>query len=482
MNLINNKNQFNISYTDIFCSFGPIPESLNLLDKIELIQYNGIRIPRIPLGKNYTLNLDSLLYDTFQYLDIYNSNNNSYNKYDENKYNSMNKACNFEKKDGSFILVDNHKEDKINEYKNNNIDIRYLSSKRNIHQTKFCLNDIIIEDDKNRINLKPPNKFILILENEKSQNDINYINNIILNNINYINLLNNNNLFSSLIIKKPRNKIIRLENNSNKNDNYNKYLQQPPNNIYNIHPESFSYLCSSSININSNKQSKSKYIFKVNTSPYRDEILQDNNLLIKKRGRKQTKLKKENQRIHSAKDDDNILRKIQVHYLSFVTNFTNDIIRVFIINNNVPFFKNIDYKLKKTVKHKYIEELKNKSIGEILQLKASPKLKVHDDSVNKNIYNKVCSLCPFMKIFLQRSYVSLFKEYYYNKNKIFIINGRFIPLSIKTKTFHDLINKNYAYKEKLKYIAINYFLTKFKKFKKPNFMVSAVSEDSEDEK
>ena len=341
------------------------------------------------------------------------------------------------------------------------------------------LNNIVVQDEKNSTNLKPPEKFIYILEKEKIDKNYNYINNIILNNINYINVLYNNNLFSSFIIQKPINQIKRLENSSNKNENYNKSSRKFFNDIF---PDSFSYLFSSSFNINSNKKSKSKYIFKVNTSPLRDEILQDNNLLIKKRGRKQTKLKKTNQRIHSAKDDDNILRKIQVHYLSFVTNFTNDIIRVFNVNNNVPFFKNIDYKLKKTVKHKYIEELKKKSIGEILQLKASPKLKVHDDSVNKNIYNKVCSLFPFMKIFLQRSYVSLFKEYYYNKNKIFIINGRFIPLSIKTKTFHDLTNKNYAYKEKLKYIAINYFLTKFKKFKKPNFMVNSVSEDSEDEK
>ena len=481
MSLINNKIHDNISYTDIFCSFGPLPNSLNLLDKIELIQYNGIRIPRIPLGKDYSLNLEGLLYDTVNYIDLYKSNKSNNNKYHhEDKYIYKNNTKNNE---NSLILEDSDKKDKISNDKNNPFDKGYLCSRnsvyQNIYQKKMCLNDIVVQDEKNSINLKPPEKFIYLLKNEKNDKNCNYINNIILNNINYINVIYNNNLFSSFIIQKPINQIIRLENCSNKNDNYNKSFLQFYNNIF---TDSFSYLFSSSFNINSNKKSKSKYIFKVNTSPYRDEILQDNNFLIKKRGRKQTKLKKSNQRIHSAKDDDNILRKIQVHYLSFVTNFTNDIIRVFIINNDVPLFKNIDYKLKKTVRHKYIEELKNKSIGEILQLKASPKLKVHDDSVNKNIYNKVCSLCPFMKIFLQRNYVSLFKEYYYNKNKIFIINGRFIPLSIKTKTFHDLINKNYAYKEKLKYIAINYFLTKFKKFKKPNFMVNTISDDSEDEK
>ena len=483
MSLINNKNLDNLSYTDIFCSFGPLPNSLNLLDKIELIQYNGIRIPRIPLGKNYSLNLERLLYDALDYIDIYKSNKYNNNKYHDNQYISKNNINNNENAISSLTLKDNDKKDIIVNAKNN-FDISNLWSKNNnyIQQKKICLSDMEAEDKKNSAKLKPPEKFILILENENIDKKCNYINNIILNNINYINILYNNNLFSPFIFQKPRNKIVNLENNSNRNDFYNNSFQQFFNNKYDLHQNSFSYSFSSSFNKNSNKKSKLKCIFKVNASPYRDKILKDNNLLIKKRGRKQTKLKKANQRIHSAKDDDNILRKIQVHYLSFVTNFTNDIIRAFNINNSVPFFKNIDYKLKKTVKHKYIEELKNKSIGEILQLKASPKLKIHDDSVNKNIYNKVCSLIPFIKIFLQTSYVSLFKEYYYNKNKIFIINGRFIPLSIKTKTFHDLVNKNYAYKEKLKYIAINYFLTKFKKFKKPNFMVNTVSDDSEDEK
>ena len=360
MSLINNKNHDNISYTDIFCSFGPLPESLNLLDKIELIQYNGIRIPRIPLGKNYSLNLDRLLYDPLQYIDISKSISNNNSQYNEKKCNSMDNTCNTGKNDGSLILEINDKKDKINNYKNHNNDIGYLWNKSKIHQKKVCLNDIILEDEKNSVNnLKPPDKFNIILENENINNDCNNINNIILNNINYIKLLYNNNLFSSYIIHKPKNKIIRLENNSNKNDNYNKYYQQFFTKIYNLEPESFSYsVYNSSFNINSNKQNKSKNIFKINTSPYKDEILQDNNLLIKKRGRKRTKSKKPNQRMHSAKDDDNILRKIQVHYLSFITNFTNDILRVFIINNNVPFFKNIDYKLKKTVKHKYIEELK----------------------------------------------------------------------------------------------------------------------------
>ena len=86
-------------------------------------------------------------------------------------------------------------------------------------------------------------------------------------------------------------------------------------------------------------------------------------------------------------------------------------------------------------------------------------MKIHDESVNKNIYSKVCSLRPFLFNYFQRSYLNLFREYYHNTNKIFIVNGRIIQLSIKTKTFGDLIEKNYKYKDKLKYIAYKFFLS-----------------------
>ena len=71
----------------------------------------------------------------------------------------------------------------------------------------------------------------------------------------------------------------------------------------------------------------------------------------------------------------------------------------------------------------------------------SPKMKNHDISVNKNIYTKVCNLFPFMNNFLQ----------------IDFINGKFISLLDKTINFNDLIIKNYAYKEKIKFIALNCF-------------------------
>ena len=99
----------------------------------------------------------------------------------------------------------------------------------------------------------------------------------------------------------------------------------------------------------------------------------------------------------------------------------------------------------------------------------SPKMKDHDSSVNKCIYTKVCSLCPFMYDFLQKDFVSFFKDYYFKSNKNFTVNGRLIPLSDKTKNFNDLIQKNYSYKEKIKFIALTYFLDDEKAMDKLKF-------------
>ena len=91
-------------------------------------------------------------------------------------------------------------------------------------------------------------------------------------------------------------------------------------------------------------------------------------------------------------------------------------------------------------------------------MRPSPKMKIHHNLVNVDIYNKICNIIPFIKDYFQQDYVSLFKEYYYNKDKIFVINGKIISLSSKTRTYSDLVKKNYSYKEKFKFIALTYFL------------------------
>jgi hypothetical protein len=184
-------------------------------------------------------------------------------------------------------------------------------------------------------------------------------------------------------------------------------------------------------------------------------------LICKKRGRKS--FKKANSHTHSALDDDNILRKIQVHFLTFLVSFTNDYIDSIFPNFNkksIPHFRQIDYKVKRTINHKSIEEMKSLTIGEILKKQASPKNKTCVNNINELIYNKLCEQFPNIK---QNYFNILFKkffiEYYYNKNdNIIILNGYKINLSIKTKSFNYLIKKNINYSEKFRNIASYFYM------------------------
>ena len=101
----------------------------------------------------------------------------------------------------------------------------------------------------------------------------------------------------------------------------------------------------------------------------------------KKRGR-QTNLNEGNKN-HDRFTSDNILRKIQVHYITFIIFFLNDILSSFGITEKIL---KLDYKIIKDVKKQKLTELKNKNIGEIISNKISSKYKKRDENTNINLY------------------------------------------------------------------------------------------------
>ena len=187
----------------------------------------------------------------------------------------------------------------------------------------------------------------------------------------------------------------------------------------------------------------------------------NNNLIHKKRGR--IPIKNEVAHVHSALDDDNILRKIQVHFLSFLVSFTNDYIDAIFPNidkKKILHFKHIDYKYKKTINHESIEKIKTLTIGEILQLEISQKYKTCNKKINQIIYNNICQLYPDLKKkYFNILFKEFFIEYYYNKNDGFIfINGIKVNLSIKTRAFNTLIQKNIQNSQKFRELATYFYL------------------------
>ena len=169
----------------------------------------------------------------------------------------------------------------------------------------------------------------------------------------------------------------------------------------------------------------------------------------KKRGR-QTNLKEE-KKTHDKFSDDNILRKIQVHFISFIILFLNDILRSFGIREK---FLKLDYKFKKDVNKKKVAELKKKNIGEIVSNKISTKYKM-DENTNSNLYEYLKTNEVLAKIF-DINYMTLFKMYYMKKEKtadlrIFGIEKE-ISLSKKTETFHEFLEEEKSKSKDEEYI------------------------------
>ena len=180
------------------------------------------------------------------------------------------------------------------------------------------------------------------------------------------------------------------------------------------------------------------------------------NLIHKKRGKKPLYKRKEH--IHTALDNDNILRKIQVHFLTFLVCFTNDYIDSIFKNvhkKNIPHFRNFDYGIKKIINQEAIEKMKYSTVGEILQKQASRKNKSCAININQITYYKLCQLYPELKyIYFNKLFKEFFIEYYYNKNKrVIILNGVYINLSIRTQGFNTLIKENINFSEKFRNIA-----------------------------
>ena len=85
----------------------------------------------------------------------------------------------------------------------------------------------------------------------------------------------------------------------------------------------------------------------------------------KKRGRKQNKESKKER--HTSSSDDNILRKIQTHFLNFIISFLNDCV-LNIFKNQKFTFLNFEYGKKSKVSNKYFTALKNFTIKDLLYI------------------------------------------------------------------------------------------------------------------
>lgn len=182
-----------------------------------------------------------------------------------------------------------------------------------------------------------------------------------------------------------------------------------------------------------------------------------NQLSRKKRNRGKKRAKNfeenENRKIHDIYSTDNILRKIQVHYLNFIILFINILLKN--LNYSEEFFK-LDYEFKKNIKKEFLESLKKQTLGEIISNKISIKYKKYDKNINKTIYEKIKEN-EILNNILSENYIKFFKKIYYKS--YYNINlkeyglDKEIILSKKVKMYKDFLKDNKESGEKyIKYI------------------------------
>lgn len=193
------------------------------------------------------------------------------------------------------------------------------------------------------------------------------------------------------------------------------------------------------------KSLSSSKIFKFITKEENNLSKSDSSqILKKKRGRGRNGNIESNIKIHDKFSTDNLLRKIQVHYLTFIVNFLNDILSKMKFEQR--FFK-LDYGIKKNVNKKYVESLKNQSIAEIICNKISVKYRKQDEYANIKVY-EIIKENEVLNRILSENYLKLFKKIYFKSNNTINLKeyglDENIVLSKQVKMFKDLLKDNEA--------------------------------------
>jgi len=163
----------------------------------------------------------------------------------------------------------------------------------------------------------------------------------------------------------------------------------------------------------------------------------------KSRGRKVASEKKytKNKR-HLSTDEDNILTKIQVHFLKFLIYFLNDCLFDNYKKNKICF-KKFAHKVTSKVSSNHFNKMKNSTIYDILT--ETPLSTKYKDNKNTNIElaDDLNQIDWFHKLFGLK-FMELFYVYYNERKQlqiIFLFN-REILLSNNTKSYYFLLEKN----------------------------------------
>ncbi len=203
------------------------------------------------------------------------------------------------------------------------------------------------------------------------------------------------------------------------------------------------------------------------TSTTDGKLKSEETFISKKRDiTKKYKRKKE----HSKFEKDNIMRKLNIHYISFIVKYVNYNIKR-LISKKHPLFTNLCYEFKKKINITSFNELKNKTIGELLKNEGSIKNKrnmIYEKNDNEKIFNSLYETS--LKDLLDVNYIQFFREVYISnpykgENVLGIYKNYEAPKDIIF--FDDFINNEEKkdningelYKKRLQYISKSEFIS-----------------------
>ena len=180
----------------------------------------------------------------------------------------------------------------------------------------------------------------------------------------------------------------------------------------------------------------------------KDKIIFKTEKLQKKRGRKRNKESKKDE--HTSWSIDNIIVKVQAHFLDFMISFLNDCVHSFPETQKYTFLK-LDRGEKKKVSKKQIDKMKNSTIKDLLEkVKISKKFKRYDENTNKNNLDSLIEESWLRQIF-KIKFSDLFFYCYNNERplKELTIFGKKLIFSEATESFFDLLQKDKTMEDKI---------------------------------
>ena len=138
----------------------------------------------------------------------------------------------------------------------------------------------------------------------------------------------------------------------------------------------------------------------------------DELLLAKKRNKENNNGKKYiRKKEHSKFEKDNIMRKLNIHYISFIVKYVNFNIKR-LISKKHPLFANLSYNFKKNINNTCFNELKNMTLGEVLKNEASSKNKRNMPFSKDNNEKIFDSVYESLKDLLDINYIEFFRKVY----------------------------------------------------------------------